>query len=155
MKKLFLLCLFLGFSLHGNASSQVSLRELLEQKSIHYSELNLYYKNLLKAVKASQEKYFCQEVFGKVKLLNGIFQDDLVLIKLLRTSNDSDYLEYATHLEENSFSPLFSSLSHRELCDQNRREDILALTQSLEYHVMNIDYLSMTNILFLGSLSSI
>ena len=81
MKKIFLICMFLGFSLNGNATSQATLRELLEQKSIHYSELNLYYKNLLKAVKGRQDKNFCQEVFGKVKLLDAIFQDDLVLIK--------------------------------------------------------------------------
>lgn len=155
MKKVCLLFILLGFSLHGKTSISLGLRQQLEQKANQYNELNLYYKNLLKAVKANQDIFFCQEVFSTMQLLNSIYQDDMVLIKTLRTSTDSDHLDYATHLEENAFSPLFSSLSHRELCDQNRREDILGLAQSLEYHVMNIDYLSMTNILFLGALPSI
>jgi hypothetical protein len=133
----------------------MELKPLLELKSNHYLELNLYYTSLSKAVKTGQDKLFCQEVRGNVDLLNSILEHDLVLIKTLKTFTDSDYLNFATHLEENSFSPLFSSLSHRELCDQSRQEDILGLALSLEYHVMNIDYLYMSNLLFMGSINSI
>ncbi len=135
--------------------SAMDLKQLLEQKTFHYQELDIYYRSLLASVKTDNDNLFCQQVRNSVNLLNGIFEDDLVLIKSLRTSTNVDFLEYATHLEENSFSPLFSSLSYQGLCDQGQRSEILGLKVSLQYHLMNIDYLNLSHQLFSESVPSI
>jgi hypothetical protein len=154
VQEMFLLLVIL-FIYPSEGRSAMDLKQLLEQKSQHYQELNSYYRSLLGSVKINDDKLFCQQVLNSVNLLNGIFEDDLILIKMLRTSTDVDFLEYATHLEENSFSPLFSSHAYQELCDLGQREEILGLTISLQYHVMNIDYLNLSHQLFSESIPSI
>lgn len=154
IKKVVLLLAVL-FVYPSEGKSAMDLKQLLEQKSLHYQELNSYYRSLLGSVKINDDKLFCQQIRNNVNLLNSIFEDDHVLIKFLRTSSDVDFLEYATHLEENAFSPLFSSHSYQELCHLGQREEILGLTISLQYHVMNIDYLNLSHQLFSESVPSI
>lgn len=125
----------------------------LAKKSDNYATLRKYYSSLLAQVNIQDDKLFCGQVFTTVPVLNQIFMDDQALIKTLRTSQDLDFREYATIIEDNSSTPLFSSHAYRQMCDEQNRESIFNLVQSLQYHVMNIDYLSMSNLLFWQSIS--
>lgn len=128
-------------------ASDSDLNKLLEKKSSNYQLLHDYYSALLQNVNRAEIKSFCTHVQDNEPVLISIFEDDQILIKSLRKSSNPDHLEYATQLEENSYSPLFSSAAHTDLCN-NRPDEILNLKVSLQYHVMNIDYLNTVNELF-------
>lgn len=128
------------------------LEKQLEKKSSNYTQLRHYYSTLLAKVNIKDDKAFCVQVESGVPLLNLMFEDDQQLITALRMYQDTDFREYATHIEENSFSALFSSHAYGEMCEAQQREKILSLMQSLQYHVMNVDYLSMSNVLFWQSI---
>lgn len=144
---------FILFSFSSLAVAS-DIEKQLEKKSVNYTLLRKYYSTLLAHVNTQDDKLFCSHVQNSVPLLNLVFEDDQQLIRALRTSQDIDFREYATLIEENSMTPLFSSHAYTDLCDNNQREKILSLVQSLQYHVMNVDYLSMSNLLFWQSIST-
>lgn len=125
-----------------------TLKEMLALKSSNYVVLKTFYTRLKGLLQ--KEKEFCAYAASQRPLLEQIFYDDRALIGELRNTSNPDYREYATHLEDNSYSPLFSLESFRNLCE-GQQSEIRKLDQSLQYHVMNIDYLLNVNELFIGS----
>ena len=132
-------------------ASDADLNKLLEKKSSSYDFLHVYYSKLLEKVNQRDSGSFCTYVENNEPSLITIFEEDQVLIKTLRKSSNPDQLEYATQVEENSYSPLFSSTAYKDICN-NRQDEILNLKTSLQYHVTNIDYLKTLNELFRESL---
>ena len=124
-----------------SSSVWASLKDLVETKSKNYQSLDLYYNSLLDRVIAKDTKSFCSQVFNEYSTLVRIFNDDNFLITELRHSTNTDYLDYATHLEENSYSPLFSYGSFQDACEKNPTS-ILNLSEALKYDIMNINFLS-------------
>ncbi len=133
---LFLALLFSTLSVAG-------LQEQVELKSNNYFVLSHHYQSLLTGIKQNDDKLFCKIIQDSQSVLEQIFYDDGNLVKELRQT--PDFREYATHIEDNSFSPLFSHASHKETCANGDFEQRSSIIQSLEYHVMNIDYLSLTH----------
>lgn len=123
--------------------SVAGLQELVELKSNNYIVLSHHYESLLTGIKQNEDKLFCKIIQESQPVLEQIFYDDVNLVKELRQT--PDYREYATHIEDNSFSPLFSHASHEETCANGDFEQRSSIIQSLEYHVMNINYLNLTH----------
>ena len=146
--KLFILTLFVSFSVLAT-----ELETQLEKKNQNYLVLRKHYSTLLANTNIRNDQLFCSNVRNVLSTLTTIFEDDQQLTRELRRSQDPDFREYAQLIEDNSRTPLFSYTAYVDLCDQNNREAILSLTQSLQYHVMNVDYLSMSNLLFWQSVS--
>ena len=139
MKKLitsFLLILFFTFT----NTAWASLKDLVEKKSKNYQSFELYYISLLNQVIAKDTNSFCSQVTSEYSVLVQIFNDDNALISELRHSSNPDFLDYATHLEENSYSPLFSYGSFQDAC-VNNPSAILKLSESLGYDIENIRFL--------------
>ena len=121
--------------------SWAGLKELAEAKSQNYQTLLKYYGSLHANAKAKDAKTFCAKVAASKPVLEQIFEDDNLLIDALREVNDQDYYDYATHLEENSFSPLFSYGAHSNLCQTGNFGNFEETIQSSHYHVVNINFL--------------
>lgn len=130
------------------AAEASSLKELLQLKSANYIVLKDFYSHLKGLIRS--EEQFCSYAASQRPVLEQIFYDDRALIGELRNTPNEDYREYATQIEENSASPLFSLESFRNLCE-NQQSDIRKLDQSLQYHVMNVEYLRNLNELFMES----
>lgn len=124
----------------------------LKKKTENYLVLRKHYSTLQTHVTAKNVAQFCEEVQRSLPVINQIYEDDQVLIKELRVGNNETFSEYAKHIEENSYSPLFTYTAYSDLCAQGNQGSILNLAQSLTYHLMDIDYLSMTNQLFSQSI---
>jgi hypothetical protein len=148
MKFLFL-SLFVSLSVFAT-----ELETQLEKKNENYLVLRQHYSTLLANINIQNDQLFCSNVRNIVSTLTTIFEDDQLLTRELRRSQNPDFREFAQHIEDNSRTPLFSYTAYTELCDQNDRQAILRLKQSLQYHVMNVDYLSMSNLLFWQSIST-
>lgn len=133
----------LAFALFFSTMAVAGLHEMVELKSNNYLVLSQHYQSILSNIKKNDDKLFCKIVLDSQPVLEQIFYDDVNFVKALRQT--SDYREYATHIEDNSFSPLFSHASHKETCANGDFEQRSSIIQSLEYHVMNIDYLNLTH----------
>lgn len=147
--KLLILLLFVSFSV---GASEVEI--LLEKKDANFTILRKFYSSLLANVRTQNDQLFCTNISNSVPTLTAIFEDDQLLVRALRRIQDPDFHEYAKHVDDNSRSPLFSYSSYVSLCDPRDRQSILSLVKSLEYYVMNVDYLSMSNLLFWQSIKT-
>lgn len=140
MKTIFLLGL-LTFSL----SSWSQAMDHLKQRERNYTFLEKYYQKLLNFAEEDELKSFCGTLEENLDSLTKILEDDNRLISALRSSSSEDFWEYATHLEENSSSPLFSYYSHKNLCENYQAGELRKSIQALVYHVMNVQYLKRTH----------
>lgn len=84
-----------------------------------------------------------------------ILEDDGRLINELRQVDHPDYHEYAVQLEENIASPLFSYGAYMDTCQNGDLESIKRLEQSMNYHVMNVDYLKMIHLMWIEGFETI
>lgn len=135
---------FLTFLLFiSSFSSWANLSEHLATKTKNYDVLIEYYSDLLEHIKRKDPKSFCLQVKNFYEPLVQILNDDALLIQELYKVENPDYVAYASHLEENIASPLFSYGAHMDTCENSGPETVLELRQSMEYHVTNIDYLKL------------
>jgi hypothetical protein len=147
--KFFILGLLVSFSVFATG-----LEAQLEKKNENYTVLRKHYSTLLANINIQNDQLFCTTVKNSVSVLTAIFEEDQKLVVELRRSENIDFREFAQHIEDNSYSPLFSHQAHLGLCERQDRQTILSLKQSLQYHVMNVDYLSMSNLLFWQTIST-
>lgn len=147
--KLLILALFVSCSVFAT-----EVETLLQKKDANYTTLRKFYSTLLANVRVQNDQLFCTNIKSSVPTLTAIFEDDQLLVRALRRSQNPDFLEYAQHVDDNSRTPLFSYSAYLSLCEPQDRQAILRLDQSLQYHVMNVDYLSMSNLLFWQSIST-
>jgi hypothetical protein len=120
-----------------------ALDDHLEKRGTNYQILKKHYSSLLSDVADERPHMFCEKVYGIIPTLNQIFMDDQDLISDLRRRSESYFIDYAIHLEDNSFSPLFSANTYKELCLHDNHALILNLSRALTYHITNVDYLKM------------
>lgn len=149
MKKTLITALFL-FSMTAVAS----LKDQLHKKTANYDYLLNHYSALLKATQNHDGITFCQIVAKSYDKLVSILEDDGQLINELRKSDHPDYQEYATQLDDNIASPLFSYGASMDTCQNGDLSQISRMTQSMQYHVMNIDYLKMIHLMWIDGFES-
>lgn len=132
-----------------------NLRTLLDKKTSNYIFLEKHYSSLIKAIDKNDVSLFCQSVKNSYSTLVEILNDDGELINELRKVDHPDYYEYATQLEENIASPLFSYGAYMDTCQNGDTTNISRMNQALQYHVMNIDYLKMIHLMWIEGFETI
>lgn len=132
-----------------------NLRTLLDKKTSNYIFLEKHYSSLIKAIDKNDASLFCQSVKNSYSTLVEILNDDGELINELRKVDHPDYYEYATQLEENIASPLFSYGAYMDTCQNGDTTNISRMNQALQYHVMNIDYLKMIHLMWIEGFETI
>ncbi len=125
------------------------LKEELGKKTENYNFLHAHYQDLLATVSSNNGEVFCTKIKNSYEKLVSILNDDVALIGELRKINHPDYYEYATQLDENSASPLFSYAAYTDTCQNGDRSNIIRMKQSMEYQVMNIEYLKMIHLMWI------
>jgi hypothetical protein len=131
-----------------------NLRTQLDKKTANYNYLINHYSELLKAISKNDASLFCKTVEKSYDDLVVILNDDGELIKELRRVDHPDYHEYATQLEDNIASPLFSYGASMDTCQNGDLSNITRMHQSMQYHVMNIDYLKMIHLMWIEGFES-
>lgn len=149
------LTLTLFITLLFSAPAWANLKTLLDKKTSNYSFLNNHYSSLLKAAQNNNGATFCTLVADSYGALVEILNDDGELINELRKVDHPDYYEYATQLEENIASPLFSYGAYMDTCQNGDTTNISRMNQALQYHVMNIDYLKMIHLMWIEGFETI
>ena len=145
--------LFISFLF--SVSAWAGLRDQLNTKTSNYNYLQTHYSSLLKLSQSNEGKKFCQTVSDSYNTLVEILNNDGELINELRKIDHPDYQEYATQLEENIASPLFSYGAYMDTCENGDLSDITRMNQAIQYHVMNIEYLKMIHLMWIEGFETI
>ena len=117
--KLLILGLLASFSVFAN-----ELEAQLEKKNENYTVLRKHYSTLLANINIQNDQLFCTHVKNSLPVLTAIFEEDQKLVVELRRSQNPDFREFAQHIEDNSYSPLFSYQAYLSLCEPHDRQTI-------------------------------
>lgn len=136
----------LGIVVSVNAFAHpAGMPELLALKQKNYATTLMHYQTMYKLAQLGNFKSFCGRAEAITPVLNQILNDDHQLIAELKKVQDQDYYDYAKHLDDNSLSDLFANHIYLERCEQGRFEPVAEMLTSLNYSVMNVEYLSLTH----------
>ena len=117
------------------------LSEPVKAKTQNYQYLKKHYQELLSDLQPLNSQAFCNRVLNSYSKLSQVFNDDVQLIQELRKDSNVDFREYATEIEDNSYSPLFAYNAYLDVCSQSDF-DFTKLKLGVRNNIVNIDYLS-------------
>jgi hypothetical protein len=126
-------------------------RELLKNKTQNYQTVGKFYETTRSLIQNNKTEKFCSEVKEIYKGLFSILEQDNILIVHLKSFNDFDINNYATHLIENSRSDIFSFYILLSRCEQNTHKPISQFNKGLDGSVLNLKILKMYHQQFLAT----
>lgn len=117
--------------------------ELLVNKTKNYQTVEKFYHEISELIDDNNDKKFCSEVSSIYKELYSILDQDLILIKHLKSFNIDDWTEYAKHLNENARTDIIKFYTYKSKCDLGKQSPLSQFQSGLEGAFLNLNFLMM------------
>lgn len=127
---------------------------VLNKKTGNYLMLTSLYEELLEEAHKNDAEAFCEVNDESRSGLEKILDDDNKLIRTLRTYQTPDMQNYATEMEENIATPLFSYHAYQDMCQRLENGFPNNLIKPLKGHLINLEFLSMKHEFFIDAYGS-
>lgn len=126
--------------------------DLLNLKTDNYLVVEKIYQKLeIEAINNNVQE-FCVIANDSYKEMYKIFEDDFRLINHLRDFQDEYLSSYASHLDENSRSDLFTLAMFIDSCQDPNQMNLGQYKQTFQYIYMNHNFLKIYHLQFVDSL---